>query len=313
MRKLRHIIALIWIMALMSACGNLPDNNNGSQSSDDGSMQTLSEVSINSIPTDFHCVDFVSIENTLFLVGSGSSGPVFFCVDMESDTMKEIFLPVSGSVFDLSVSEGNLCLAIVCSSQSDDTGNPKEHFTLFELDKDANIKTQVELKGINDINFLAIGTPVINGCTTTDSRILIIVNNRVILLDSSGNLLDLIVWKSGHPGIAGTSGQHVFVYDVVDNKPAASLLEFSPDGRIIASELDWPDTIFGLIPTNSGKGIFTVKDHSVFSLDLDTLNQNPAFSIPYGWSKDKEYRYDGVSNLLECYHGRLDVYTATQP
>ena len=103
------------------------------------------------------------------------------------------------------------------------------------------------------------------------------------------------------------------MYDVVDNEPAASLLELSSDGRIIASELDWPDTVLGLLPANSGKGIFTVNDHSVFSLDLDTLNQNRTFSIPYGWSKDKEYRYDGVSNLLECYHGRLTVYKVIQP
>ena len=70
MRKLRQIIMLIWIMAYVSACGNLPDiDKNDSQTSDDGMLPTLSEVCIYSIPSDFYCVDFVSIENTVFLVG----------------------------------------------------------------------------------------------------------------------------------------------------------------------------------------------------------------------------------------------------
>ena len=177
MRKLRQIIMLIWIMAFVSACGSLPDDyKNESQTSDDGMLPTLSEVRIYSIPSDFYCVDFVGIENTVFLVGSGSGGHAFCCVDMESDTMKEISLPAAGSVFDLSVSEGNLCLATVCYAQPDNSGNPKEHFSLFELDMDANIKNRVELTGINDINLLAIGTPVVNGCAKIDSFILIIVN-----------------------------------------------------------------------------------------------------------------------------------------
>lgn len=313
MRKLRQIIMLIWIMAFVSGCSNLPDDyKNESQTSDAGMLPTLAEECIYSIPSDFYCVDFVSIENTVFLVGSGSGGPAFFCVDMESDTMKEISLPVAGSVFDLSVSEENLCLATVCYAQPDDSGISKEHFTLFELDKDASIKTHVELKGINDINLLAIGTPVVNGCAKIDSFILIIVNNRVVLLDGNGDLLDLIVWKSGHPKIAGTFGRYVCVYDFVDNEPAASLLEISPDNIIIPAELDLPVPINGLIPGNSGNSIFTVKDHTVYSLDLSTLDQSPVFSFPYGWSQDKDY-YNGVSRLLECYHGRLSVYTVTQP
>ena len=114
MRKLRQIIMLIWIMAFVSGCSNLPDDyKNESQTSDAGMLPTLSEVRIYSIPSDFYCVDFVSIENTVFLVGSGSGGPAFCCVDVESDTMKEISLPAAGSVFDLSVSEENLCLATV--------------------------------------------------------------------------------------------------------------------------------------------------------------------------------------------------------
>ena len=314
MRKLRQIIMLIWIMAFVSACGSLPDDyKNESQTSDDGMLPTLSEVRIYSIPSDFYCVDFVGIENTVFLVGSGSGGPAFFCVDMESDTMKEISLPAAGSVFDLSVSEGNLCLATVCYAQPDNSGNPKEHFSLFELDMDANIKNRVELTGINDINLLAIGTPVVNGCAKIDSFILIIVNNRVVLLDGNGDLLDLIVWKSGHPKIAGTAGRYVCMYDIVDNEPAVSLLEITPDGRIIVADRDLPDPIIGLIPAAGGKGIFTVNDHTVFSLDLGTMNQSPAFSLPYGWSQDKDYYYNSVLGLLECYHGRLAVYTATQP
>ena len=66
MRKLRQIIMLIWIMAFVSGCSNLPDDyKNESQTSDDGMLPTLSEVRIYSIPSDFYCVDFVGIENTV--------------------------------------------------------------------------------------------------------------------------------------------------------------------------------------------------------------------------------------------------------
>ncbi len=298
----------ICLLLLLSSCGRtqvIDDKNNVEQY-----IPALSPVTYGSIPADFHCDNYAVAGRTLFLHGTCSSGPSFFCIDLDTSEKTEIELPVSGPVMNLSVSNDGLCLATVYSSRLDETKTPRGFFTLFEISPDSSIRKQVELKGINSINLLAIGTPVVNGCAFVDDDILIIVNNRVVLLDDEGRLIQHIVMDSGHPRIVGASVQPVCVYDVADGEITAKLLYVSKDNRITVEKLECPASCDDIIPTSGKENIFVVQENNVYPYDLDLQHrqEKPVWAFTYGYSGEKEYFYDGTSTLLECYDGRIAVF-----
>ena len=309
MGKRQHLIIAICLLLVLSSCGQrqgeVDQENHAAQE-----LPSLSPVTSLSIPADFHYDNFVSLDHTLFLHGTGNNGPAFFCIDMETDTISDIKLPVSGPVLDLSVSNGGACLATVYSSRLDETGTPRGHFTLFEIGRDALVRKQVELAGIDRINLLAIGTPVVNGCAVLNDRILIIVNNRVVLLDDDGKLIDSVIMDSVHPRIAGASAPSACIYDVVDGKVSAALLSVSQENELSVRPMDCPPSCADIIPTAAGDSIFVVQDNTVYSCKFELQNNRmrPAWIFPYGYSGEKKFFYDGEETLLECYNGRVAVY-----
>ncbi len=297
------------MLLLFSSCAeNHVSIDNESNAAQD--LPEISPVTYQSIPMDYHYDNFIIVDHTLFFHGTGNNGAFFFCLDLDTDKKTDINLPVSGPVMDLSVSNGGACLATVYSSRLDETGTPQGCFTLFEISPDATIRKQIELTGIASINFLAIGTPVVNGCAILDDNILIIVNNRVILLDDEGKLIDYVIMDSGHPRIAGASIQPVCIYDVVDGELTAKLLYVSQGNDISMKPMECTPSCIDMIPTAATDSVFVVQEKTVYSYDLELQNEQlkPSWTFPYGYSTEKAYYYDGENTLLECYNGRIAVY-----
>ena len=308
MNKTIPVIIVICFLLLFSSCAEKQASvENESNAAQD--LPKISSVACQSIPTGFHYDNYAIIDQTLFLHGTGNNGASFFCVDLVADKKTDIELPISGPVMDLSVSKDGACLATVYSSRSDETSTARGCFTLFEIQPDASVKSQVELTGIDDINLLAIGTPVVNGSAIINDNILIIVNNRVILLDKEGNLINYIIWESGHPRIACANNQMVCVYDVVDNEMVASILRVSTKNTMDIAVLDCPKSSTDIIPSHSDKEIFIVENDTVYAFDISTNQQRPVWSFPYGFSNEKGYYYNNISTFLECYRGRIVLYS----
>ena len=303
------LLCLIFLFASCSETTNRADNDNN-EIQETTSGPELSPVTCRGIPAGFHCDDYVIADRALYIHGTDSSGPSFFCVDLETDEKTDIKLPVSGAVMDLSVSNRGTCLATVYSSRTDETGTPRGCFTLFEINPDAVIGKQTELTGIDDINLLAIGTPVVNGCAVLDDSILIIVNNRVILLDNEGKLLDYVIMDSGYPRIAGASIQPVCIFDAADGELTAKLLYVSQDNEISVKPMECPPSCLAIIPTADRDSVFVVQDKTVYSFDPEDQNKpmRPVWSFPYGFSSEKAYYYDGEEALIECYNGNIALY-----
>lgn len=303
------VIVIICLLFLLSSCDEkqVTVDNENSVSQD---LPTLSLVSYQSIPTDFHYDNYAIIDHTVFFHGTDNYGASFFCIDLDTDKKTDIKLPVSGPVMDLSVSNGELCLATVYSSRLDETGTARGYYTLFAISPDAIIRKQVELTGIQNINLLAIGTPVVNGCAILDDNILIIVNNRVILLDDGGELIDYVIMDSGHPRIAGASIKPVCIYDVVDGELTAKLLSVSQGNDISIKPMECSPSCIDIIPTAAKDSVFVVQEKTVYSYNLELQNEQmkPSWTFPYGYSKEKAYYFDGEATLLECYNGRIAVY-----
>lgn len=308
MKKGLLSMAFVCLLVLFSACNQEDENKNREiQGSVDNPQ--LSPVSIQSVSSDFRCVDFVIIDQTAFLAGTEQNRHILYCVDLEKDKKEEISLPIQGSLFDLSASDKGLCLATVYSAQQEGTDPSIGRFTLFEIGTDSAIRKQTELRGINKVNLLAIGGPIVNGCAKLGDDYLIIVNNRVFFLDKEGGLLNYLVWDSGHPAIAGCFEKSAVIYDVVDNSIIAKRITVMPDDTMEVNSLELPDSTIGVVPSYSEKGIFIVENKTLYCLDYQTRRQKTVCTFPYGYSKDKDYYFNGLSTLLECYYGRVGAYS----
>ena len=134
-----------------------------------------------------------------------------------------------------------------------------------------------------------------NGCAILDDNILIIVNNRVILLDDGGELIDYVIMDSGHPRIAGASIKPVCIYDVVDGELTAKLLSVSQGNDISIKPMECSPSCIDIIPTAAKDSVFVVQEKTVYSYNLELQNEQmkPSWTFPYGYSKEKAYYFDG--------------------
>ena len=304
-------LSLVCILLLFASCHARPAEEGNDAIQVSPAISGLSPISCRSLPESFHYDNYTVVDRTVFLQGSGDTGPSFFCIDLDANEKTEIALPVPGAVMDLSPSGGGSCLACVYSSRLDGSLTARGYFTLFEIGPDAAAVRQVELTGIDRINLLAIGSPTVNGCAWIGERILIIVNNRVILLDEAGELLDCLVWDSGHPRMACSSSKGVYVYDASSDGVTVKLLTVSENDALSVSDLTLPGSAVGVIPSCGGTELYIADEKMVYSYDIETARQKAVWVFPYGFSKEKEYRFDGRSTLLECYHGRIGFFGLT--
>ena len=246
-------------------------------------------------------------EYAVFLGGAGGDGADFLCIDTVDSGIREIALPDVGPIVSLNGSNSGTCVAVTLSARPDEKGTPRELFTLFEVDAGGEVCRQTELTGVRRINLLAIGTPQVNGCALLESGILIIVNNRVILLDRDGALLDFVVWESGSPRIAARSDRSVFVYDTDADAITIKTVSVTRENTLKVNATELPGSITAIIPANAGT-VYAVEGKKVFSFDPSTGKKKAAWEFPYGFDPEKDYCWNGEELLVQSRRGQIGLY-----
>ncbi len=264
-------------------------------------------VTLPSLPDGYRWDCSALVEDTVFLFGAGENGTVFLCIDTVRAESKEVSPPAVGPVVSLNGSSRGTCIAIVLSARPDSEGTLRELFTLFEIDVKGEICRKTELAGIRRINLLALGTPVINDCALLETGILVIVNNRVILLDLDGELLDHVVWDSPHPRIAACTGRGVCLYDTDGDAITLKTVDVIEENTLSVTTAGLSSSFTAVIPTNTGT-VYAVEEKTVFSVDVQTGKKTAAWEFPYGFDPEKDWCCSGASMLLQARRRQVGLY-----
>lgn len=256
--------------------------------------------------SDYHFDRAVLTENTAFLTGTGDERS-FLCCDILTQEISEIELPVSGSLFSLGVSpEGDCLIIAVAAHKGDDSGGLD--YSLLVLDTDGRLQKEIFLDGVRTVNFLAVGTPLVNGCAMMGEDILLLVNNRLLLLDAGGDLLDYVVWAGSHPHLAACMGNTAFIYEMRSGELLFNAIHITDDKKLHVEPAALPAGIVGVIPSGDAEHCWLTDGKTVYSFDA-AGRFAPRWEFPYGYSAEKEYFYNGGDLLLELYHGRVGFFS----
>ncbi len=305
--RMKRILAALMLgfLLLGGACGQGtgPESASPAESEREATISAAERLSLTSLPEDLSCSCFTLVGRTAFLSGIDPSGGVLYRVDTEMDICERAELPGEGPVQCLNSSGKGTCLAITYGARLNTVGDREGFFTLWELAETGQLLRKTELTGIGTVNLLAIGTPEAHGCALLGDRILVIVNNRLFLLEPDGTLTDWTVWKSARPKLFSGSGPSVCVADRQNGRPICRRVSATAEGKLQAEPLELPENAEGLIPSNAEETLCWTEGGTVHVTRMDTQRETDRWELPFGYSPDRDYCYDGSSFLLSCYHG----------
>lgn len=244
--------------------------------------------------------------NTAFLTGAGD-GRAFVCYDVVSPEALEPELPEAGRLFSLGVSPEGDCLAVAVSAHGGDDPGGLD-YSLLVFGADGRRQKEISLAGVRKVNFLAVGTPNVNGCAMMGEDILLLINNRLLLLDAGGDLLDYVVWAGSHPHLAACMGNTAFIYEMRSGKLLFNAIHITDDKKLHVESAALPAGIVGVIPSGDAEHCWLTDGKTVYSFDAAGRSE-ARWEFPYGYSPEKEYYYNGDDLLLELYHGRIGFFS----
>lgn len=298
---------LLWLvmcaLLLNTACGSATVSEEKSASSPASERPKAEKISLSSLPSDLHCDCFSLAGRAAFLSGTDPSGSALYRVDTETDSCERVDLPGEGPVQCLNSSGRGTCLAITYGARLNAVGDREGFFTLWELAETGQLLRQTELTGIGAVNLLAIGTPEAHGCAFLGNRILVIVNNRLFLLEPDGALADWTVWETARPRLFSGSGPSVCVCDRQNGHPVCRRVSATAEGKLQAEPLELPENAEGLIPSDAEEALCWAEGGTVHVTRMGNGREADQWELPFGFSRDRDYCYNGSSTLLTCYHG----------
>ncbi len=252
----------------------------------------------------FQYTNAVLAGDTAFLCGSGNGEHVLLRADPTTGQTGRIELPSSEKVFCLGAANNSLCLAVTDSSRLDPAGTPKDHFTLFEINENGDIFRETPLDGVDKLNLLAIGTPTVQGCALLGENILLLINNRLILLNADGEWLDDLMWR-GTPRLAGGDGSVIWLVDMSEDTLLCAVLSVSPEGKLRVEKRDLPEGSQTFVHAFGQKDLFYTVGRQVFAMNYASGKVEERWCCSSPPSGSKEFWFNGEDLLLELENGRV--------
>jgi len=240
----------------------------------------------------------------VFLCGTGEEGQELYRVDSLTGQAEKITLSSSGTIFCLGAASTETCLAVTAEAGTDETGIPKVEFTLYEIDPSGVIVGETALTGIGQLNLLAIGTPEVQGCTRLGDDILILINNRLLLLGADGALKDHLLWK-GRPRLIGSDGSAVYLWNIRDGGAALSTVTITGEGTLSFEERMAPEGCQAFIRSFDKGELLYIANKQILRLDLESGQSEARWGYAAAPSAEKEIWYSGEDLLLELENGRV--------
>ena len=299
MKKCFRGLWFVLLTCLLSSCraDNKPQTTQATPQ-----PKRAESVAVEGIDALEHFDSGVLLGRIAFLSGAEVGRGKVLRLDTQQGKAAAVALPANETVMTLCVSPEGECLVVACAARTgDDSG--KMDYTLFTLDNAGTVTSQTPLAGVDAVNFLAIGTPRVNGVTRIGPHILLIINNRLLLLDKRGDYLDSMIWAGAHPRLAGTAAETAYIYENSSNGCVLTAVRVS-GGKLQSEPVSLTDDILGVIPTGRGEHIFVAGRKNVYSI-RDDARKTSSWELPFGFSPEKEYFYNGEDLLLELYHGRV--------
>ena len=292
-----RIAVLAAILLILCSCGtpesktdSVPENNNTEKKAVPFSPEkTLPKL---------HYTNAALVGDTAFLCGTGDGEEFFLRADPITGQTERLLLPSSGTVFCLGCAENRRCLVITDSSCLDTSGTPRDHFTLFEIEENGDIIRELSLGGIEEINLLAIGTPAVQGCALLGENVLILINNRLLLLNQNGKLLDDLTWH-GKPRLTGGIGAAVWLADLAEEGSLCAILTVSSEGKLRVEKREMPENGQSIVRAFGQEELYYTAGRQVFAMDPVTGKTEERWSYSAAPTAGKEIWFNGEDLLLE--------------
>ncbi len=298
MKCLSRLTAVLTVILLILCSCGTPESKTDSVPENNNTEKKAVPFSPEKALPGLHYTNAALVGNTAFLCGTGNSGQILLRADPITGRADPILLPSSGTVFCLGAAEGKRCVVITDSSRLDASGTPRDHFTLFEIEENGDIIRESSLDGIEEVNLLAIGTPAVQGCALLGENALILIDNRLLLLDPNGKLLDDLTWH-GKPRLAGGTETEVWLADQTEEEFLCAILTVSSEGKLRVEKQKAPEDGHTFVRAFGQKELFYTADRRVFAMDPDTGKTEERWSYAAAPSGKKEIWFNGEDLLLE--------------